>query len=149
MAKRLELVVELVPQAKLVSFLGNPNSPISEAQRRELHDAVIAKGMPPVVAVKASNPSEISEAFANLVQQKVDAIIVEADSYFQSQRELIVTLAARYALPTMYHSREYVAAGRSGELRYIDTRYLSPSRGLLGTNPKRGQAGRSSGTATN
>jgi len=111
MAKRLELVVELVPQAKLVSFLGNPNSPISEAQRRELHDAVIAKGMPPVVAVKASNPSEISEAFANLVQQKVDAIIVEADSYFQSQRELIVTLAARYALPTMYHSREYVAAG--------------------------------------
>jgi putative ABC transport system substrate-binding protein len=111
MAKRLELILELVPQAKVVSFLTNPNSPISESQGRELHDAAIAKGLQPVVVAKASSPTEISAAFANLFQQKVDAIIVEGDSYFQSQRELLVTLAARYALPTMYHSREYVAAG--------------------------------------
>src|SRR5262249_20312708 len=82
----------------------------SELQGREFHDAAIAKGLRSVVAAQASSPSEIGAAFANLLQQKVDAIIVDASSYFQSQRDLLVTLAAPYALPAMSFSREVVAA---------------------------------------
>lgn len=96
MPKRLELLLELLPHAKLVSFMTNPNSPASGTQGDELREAAIAKGLQLAVVAKAGTEAEITEAYANFSQQKVDAVIVDADSFYQNKREQIVALAARY-----------------------------------------------------
>jgi putative ABC transport system substrate-binding protein len=61
--------------------------------------------------VKAGSEQEISAAFTTLIQLRVDAVVVEADSYFQNQRDQLVALAARHGVPMMFHSREFVARG--------------------------------------
>lgn len=111
MPKRLELLLELLPHVKLVSFMTNPNSPASGTQGDELREAAIAKGLQLAVVAKAGTEAEITEAYANFSQQKIDAVIVDADLFYQSNRDRIVALAARYGLPTMYFSRDFIALG--------------------------------------
>jgi putative tryptophan/tyrosine transport system substrate-binding protein len=111
MPKRLELLLELLPKAATFAFLTNPNSPISEPQGQELKAAALIKGLAPVAIVKAGSEQEISAAFTTLIQLRVDAVVVEADSYFQNQRDQLVALAARHGVPMMFHSREFVARG--------------------------------------
>ena len=61
--------------------------------------------------VRASTVDEIDAAFAALGQQKVDALFVANDPYLNSYRDQIIALAARNAIPAMYYTREYAAAG--------------------------------------
>jgi putative tryptophan/tyrosine transport system substrate-binding protein len=61
--------------------------------------------------VNASNEQEIDAAFASFVQQHVDVLFVTADAFFSSRRDQLVALAARHALPAMYGSRDFAAAG--------------------------------------
>jgi putative ABC transport system substrate-binding protein len=110
MPKRLELLSELVPQAKVIAFLVNPNNAATERAASSLEKAARAKGVQ-LAIVKAGSESEIDAAFATLVQLKAGGLIVDADPFFGLRREQIAALASRQAVPAIYGLREYAAAG--------------------------------------
>jgi putative tryptophan/tyrosine transport system substrate-binding protein len=110
-AKRLQLLRELVPTTKSVALLANPtNAELAADETRELQAAARVLGVEMSVA-RASGASEIDTAFATLVNQNAGALIDSSDSTFSELRDPIVSLAARYALPAIYQWREYVTAG--------------------------------------
>jgi putative tryptophan/tyrosine transport system substrate-binding protein len=108
--KRLELLSELVPQAKVIALLINPNSADADRQTRDVQEAALTKGAR-LQLLKASNESEIDAAFAILAHQHANALVVGDDPFFTNQRTQIVGLAARHAVPATYPWREYTAAG--------------------------------------
>jgi putative tryptophan/tyrosine transport system substrate-binding protein len=110
MAKRLELLSELVPEARVITLLVNPNNPIAENFIRNAQDAADAKGVQ-LPILKAGTESEINAAFATLVQLHAGALIVVADPFFDGRREQLVTLAARHVVPVTYALREFAVAG--------------------------------------
>ena len=110
MPKRLELLSELVPHAQVIALLVNSNNPNADRIIGEVQEAARAKGVE-LDILKAATESEIDAAFATLVQLQAGALVVQAEWYFGSRREQLVALAARYAVPTIYEFREFVAAG--------------------------------------
>ena len=110
MAKRLELLSELVPGTAAFGMLVDPNNPNAEADTKDAQEAAAALGRKLVVA-KAGAESEIDAAVAALVQQRVSALLVGAHVLFFSRRDLLVALAARHAVAASYATREFVAAG--------------------------------------
>jgi putative tryptophan/tyrosine transport system substrate-binding protein len=110
MPKRLELLSELVPQAKVIAFLVNPNNAATARAVRVSQEAARAKGVQ-LAIVKAGSDSEIDAAFATLVQLRAGALIVDGDPFFSSRREQLVALASRRAVPAIYAWREFAAAG--------------------------------------
>jgi putative tryptophan/tyrosine transport system substrate-binding protein len=110
MAKRLELLSELVPQARVIAVLVNPSTPITEGYIRNAQEAASAKGVQ-LQILKASAETEIDAAFVSLVQLNIGALIVVADPFLDGRREQLVTLAARDAVPVIYALREFALAG--------------------------------------
>ena len=108
-AKRLGLVLDLVP-ASIVGVLVNPNFPAALNELADLKAASEVRGQQ-LVVFHATNESEIEAAFANIVERRAGAVIVCADVFFVARREMIVALAARYAIPAIYVQREYPAVG--------------------------------------
>jgi len=108
--KRLEVLRELAPTARVVGALINPGRSDADAQSRSVQDGGRALGFP-VVILRASSEPEIDIAFAGLAAHGIGAIMVGADPFFNSLREKIVALATRYAVPGIYMNREFVAAG--------------------------------------
>ena len=109
-AKQLELLHELIPQATVISVLVNPNFPGTAFQLRDVQEAARTLGHP-VHVLNASTGSEINTAFATIAQQRTDALLVAGDPFFLSRLSQFITLAARHAVPTIYPQREYVAGG--------------------------------------
>ena len=109
-AKRLELLRELVPSATVIGFLINPGNPTSESQTRDVQAAARALGVEPLI-LNAGSERNIDAAFASFVQQRANAVIVGADSFFVSRRDQLVGLAARHALPPSYFLREFADIG--------------------------------------
>jgi putative ABC transport system substrate-binding protein len=110
-AKRLQMLQEFVPTSRSIGFLVNLTNPVfAEAEIREIQTAASVLGLR-LLVLNASSQSEIEAAFTTLVQQGVGALVVSADSYFIAQPDRLVTLAARYAVPTIYAYREFTAAG--------------------------------------
>jgi putative ABC transport system substrate-binding protein len=110
MPKRFELLSEMVPQAKVIALLANPNNLAAERRIRDVQEAARAKGVE-LPILRASTESEIDAAIASLAQLQAGAFIVDPDPFFVSQREQIVALAARHAVPAIYAWREAAAAG--------------------------------------
>ena len=110
MPKRLELLSELVPQARVIALLVNPNNPNAERIIRDVQEAARAKGVQ-LPILKAGTESEIDAAFASLVQLHAGALVVGGDPFFNSRREQLVALASRHAVPAIYAWREFAAAG--------------------------------------
>ena len=109
--KRLELLLELVPAAKSIAYLGNPSNPVfAESETRELQSAARAHGLR-LTIVNASRPSEFEVAFADVVQQRADALVVSSAVSLLTDPDQIVALAARNALPAIYAWRPSVAVG--------------------------------------
>jgi ABC-type uncharacterized transport system substrate-binding protein len=123
--KLLELLSELAPQAGVVALLVNPNNPVPEPVMRDVQEAARAKGLQ-LHILKASTKSEIDAAFASLVQLHAGAFILGPDPFLNSQREQIITLAARHAVPAIYDFRENAAAG--GLISYGDQLWAKPHR---------------------
>ena len=138
-AKRLELVRELVPKARLVALLVNHVSAGAEAEQRQLESVATTIGAQ-ILVVNAANATDIDEAFANLARQRADALLIPPDAFLTGRREQLVALAARYAVPTVYFEREFVVAG--GLLSYgVPLRELvSSGWHLCRTNPPRRKA---------
>jgi putative tryptophan/tyrosine transport system substrate-binding protein len=110
MPKRLELLSELVPQARVIALLVNPNNPGTKRMMQDMQEAARAKGLQ-LHILKAGAESEIDAAFVSLVQLQAGALVVGADPFFNSRREQAVALAARHAVPAMYELREFVSTG--------------------------------------
>ena len=110
MPKRLELLSELAPQAGVIALLVNPNNAISERIMGDVQEAAHAKGVQ-LHIMKAGTESEIDAAFATLGQLHIGALLVGTDGFFSSRREQLVALASRHAIPAIYESRQFAAAG--------------------------------------
>jgi putative ABC transport system substrate-binding protein len=110
MPKRLELLTELVPQARVIALLVNPNDPRAEGLIRDVQEAARSKGVQ-LPILKASTEGEIDAAFTTLVQLPAGALVVSADPFFSSRREQLVALASRHAVPAISPWRELAAAG--------------------------------------
>jgi len=109
-AKRFELISELVPQVRRVALLVNPNSPQTERVVRTMEAAARVKGAE-LYVLKAAKESEIAAAFASLSELQVGALIQQADPFFSNRRDQLALLAARYAVPVIYESRQFAEAG--------------------------------------
>ena len=111
LSKRFELLSELLPKARTIALLANPNAAsVSEVTIRLAQQAASAKGIR-LLIVNAGDASDFEAAFASIAQQRADALMVSADAFFFAQRERIVALAARYAVPATYELQEFVGAG--------------------------------------
>jgi putative ABC transport system substrate-binding protein len=111
-AKRLELLRQLVPKATTIAMLVNPNSLVTEAERKDVLAAAQAIGQQ-LVVLDVRSDRDIETAFATFVQRGVGAVYVGTGPFLTSNRERIVALAERYALPTSHSQREGVVAGGS------------------------------------
>ena len=108
--KRLELLRELVPHAKTIGFLINPENPVVTTEAADVQAAADALGLR-VYTAKASTADEIDIAFADIVQAGVDALFIGGDPFFATRRVQLTILAARHGLPLCSDSRSNVEAG--------------------------------------
>jgi len=109
-AKRFSVLRDLVPGASLVAVLLNPKLPGAETSLHDVEMAASAVGVK-IQAFRASNDSEIDTAFEGIAEAKPAALAIAADPFFDTRREKLVGLAARYAVPAIYQFREYALAG--------------------------------------
>ena len=108
--KQLELLRELVPNAALIAVLVNPTSPNTGPYLTNLR-AAAQKLRQQISVVNASTEGEIDTAFATLSRQRPQALLVAADTLFNTQRDHLVALASRDAVPAISQFREFAAAG--------------------------------------
>jgi len=108
--KRVGLLHDLVPNISVFAHLVNPNFASTETNIQEVESAAHLLGLRPVV-LKATSKTEIDAAFASIREQRMAALLVGSDSFFNSLRERFVALAARAAIPTIFEQREFATAG--------------------------------------
>jgi putative ABC transport system substrate-binding protein len=109
-AQRLELLHELVPNARVIAVLVQRGSAIAEEQSMDLEQAAPALGLRLVVFTVTSD-ADLEAAFAKLVREGASALCVTAGAFFTSRRDKIAALAAQHRVPTIYPRQEEVAAG--------------------------------------
>lgn len=109
-AKRVELLRALIPKAAIVAMLVSPSSGTSEAQLAEVRPAARELGLQ-LIELSANTEREIEAAFASLAARRADALFVGSSSLFETRRDHLATLAARYGVPAIYNWREYTVAG--------------------------------------
>jgi ABC-type uncharacterized transport system substrate-binding protein len=110
-AKRLGLLRELAPQATRFVALVSPKSALTDAIVKDVHASVPTLGSPVEILYAGNSDRDIEAAFANLSQKPGAALLVTINSFFFDRRALIVALATRHALPTVYYSREFAEVG--------------------------------------
>ena len=108
--KRLELLSELAPQARVIALLVNPNNPSTERIIEKVQEGARVKGVQ-LLILKAGSKSEIDAAFASLVQLQAGALLIGADPLFFLQRSQLAELAVRHAVPAIFDAREFPAVG--------------------------------------
>ena len=109
-SKRLGLLHELIPAAKLVGLLVDQADPRAEAQIADMNEA--ARGLDlKIHIVKASDEDEIDKAFANLAQAGARGLLVGTGEFLRRRAEQVVKSAAQQNLPAIYQYREFAKAG--------------------------------------
>ncbi|HYN61970.1 MAG TPA: ABC transporter substrate-binding protein [Rubrivivax sp.] len=109
-AKRLQLLKELLPEATRIGELMNPANPALEMLRAGEAEALKQVGLQ-AVFVDASSAEALDAAFDELKRQRVQALVVHADSLYLSNRARIMALALQHGLPSMAEGRAFVEAG--------------------------------------
>jgi putative tryptophan/tyrosine transport system substrate-binding protein len=109
-AKRLELLHELVPTAAVVGFLMDPNWPGAKAELPDVRTAARALGQH-IVVVEAASADAFEMAFLGVLRAGAHALVVSGSPMFNSERRVLVEMAARHGLPAIYDIREHVQAG--------------------------------------
>jgi putative tryptophan/tyrosine transport system substrate-binding protein len=109
-AKRLGLICEVVPGNSAIALLLNPDNPTAEIHRKEVQAAAQALGRR-LLTLHARTDTDFEASFAMLKKEQAGALIVQNDPFFDSRRDRIMSLAARNAVPAIYHIREFPAAG--------------------------------------
>ena len=110
-AKRMQLLREVVPTASVFAMLVNPNNPNAETDTKDATEAAQTLGLQ-LRILNGSNDRDLDAVFATLVQLRPSALIVGSDPFLNSRSEQqLIALAARHAVPTIYNYRESVTAG--------------------------------------
>jgi putative ABC transport system substrate-binding protein len=109
-AKRLQLLQQLIPSVTTVGVLLNPNNARVEIDKKDIVAAAGSLGLQ-IQIVGAGTEADFEAAFATLVRLRVGALFVNSDTLFLNRVDQLVALAARHALPAIYQSREFTAAG--------------------------------------
>jgi len=109
-SKKLGLLREVLPNANVIAAIVNPTFPSANSQTKELQTAANKLGQR-IQIVNASSEHDLDPAFASMKELQVSAVLVGADPFFNSRRDQIVSLAARYAIPAVYEQRAFTAAG--------------------------------------
>jgi len=109
-AKRLGLLHDLIPTAKIIGLLVNPKDPRVGTQSSDMQEAAHALGLQ-IHILNAGSEGEIDAAFAGLVQLQAGALIVGTGTFFNARREQLAALAARHRVPAIYQYRLFVTAG--------------------------------------
>ena len=109
-SKRIELLHELLPKSVRLALLVNPLNPSAQTILAESKRAAHAIGRE-LISVGASTKAELEAAFAEIDGQRAGGIVVLQEVYFASERSLIVSLAARYAIPSIYGARIFTEIG--------------------------------------
>ena len=104
----MQLLRELVPTAKRIAVLVNPIDRANDPALRDVESAAIGQQ---VLAIEASTVREIDAAFERLEREKVDALFVSGNTFFNIRRVQLAVLAARYAIPATYSQSSFVEAG--------------------------------------
>ena len=108
--KRLGLLRELMPGGVDVVVLVNPQSPVADPGLKDMQAAADAIGQQ-LSVLRASNNQEINAAFPAMAQKRAPALVIIPDALFTGRRVQLATLAARYAIPAIYSSREFAEVG--------------------------------------
>ena len=108
--KRLGLLRELVPSAASIAVLLNPTNANFQTQLRGVQDAARDLGQQ-VSILSANTEREIDVAFATVAQSGARALLVGSDPFFSSERDQVIAVAARHAIPAIYEGREFATAG--------------------------------------
>ena len=109
--RRLELLHELVPMATVVGLLVNPTNPnLAEPTTKNLRAAAHTLGLQ-LHILNASTDRDFDTVFATLIQLQLGALVIGADPFFSSRLEQLAALTVRHAVPTVYQTREFTAAG--------------------------------------
>jgi len=139
LAKRMELIKELVPGIKRIGLVLNPANPNSPIQAKEFQRGGQRLGIEGRT-FEASDPEGLRKAFAAAANQGVGALLINAEGLFYANRQLIAEVAAKHRLPVIYASREFVEAGGllSYGVHYADLYYRAAGyvdKILKGANP--------------
>jgi len=109
--KRLQMLLEAVPNAKVVALLVNPANPtVAETQLREMRSAARSLGVD-LHVLNASTERDFDAVFANLIQSRADGLVISADPLFSSGNKQLAELAVRHAIPAIFWLRDFAAAG--------------------------------------
>ena len=108
--KRLELLHKVVPKVARIAVLVNPHFLGTELELKDLHEAARILGLE-LLVLEASSEGGITAAFATIVEQRIGALLVASDPFFFDQREQLVALTARHAIPAIFFFPEFALAG--------------------------------------
>jgi putative ABC transport system substrate-binding protein len=109
-AKRLELLRQILPKATTIAMLVHPNTPNTEAERRDVQAAAQTLGQP-LIVLDADSDRDIDTVFATFIQRGAGALLVGSGPFMVAQRKQLIALTARHALPACYHVREVAMDG--------------------------------------
>jgi len=119
-AKKLGLLHEIVPKARLIAMLVNPTNPSADTAIADVQKAASALAQQ-ILLLKASTERDIKTAVETAARQQAGGLLVAHDPYFLSRREQFVVLAARHAIPAIYEFRELFSACRLMSYRSLIT----------------------------
>ena len=109
--KRLQLLHELVPAAKVLALLVNPaDRAIAETMMKDVQAAANALGLE-LHVLNANTDRDLEEAFAQLIQLRAGGLVISSGAFFTTRNEQLAKLAVRYAVPAVYDKREFAVAG--------------------------------------
>jgi putative tryptophan/tyrosine transport system substrate-binding protein len=109
-AKRLGLLHDLVPKAEIVGLLVNQNTSQGQGQIKDVQQAARDLGLG-LVVLSGGSDEDLEAASASLAQQRVTALMVGADPFFDTRRDRLIALVAQHQLPAIYQFRDYALAG--------------------------------------
>jgi putative tryptophan/tyrosine transport system substrate-binding protein len=108
--KRLSLLSQLLPPEAAIAMLANPTSPYFKSENESVMAAARAASRK-IEILKAGMPQEVDAAFKTISERRFGGVLVSGDPFFDSQRDQLVTLAARYRVPVIYQWKEFAQLG--------------------------------------
>jgi putative ABC transport system substrate-binding protein len=108
--KQIGLLRDIVPNLATIGLLLNPANPMTASVARNVQEAVQSIGLR-VVVVEAKSEHDIDTAFAQFVEQRIDALVIGSAVFFNRNRDLLVSLTTRHAIPAVFNNRDFPAAG--------------------------------------